>query len=156
MWLTEQQDTPGYDLIFGGSETPSCAVRMGMDGNRWSRRGNHVIMKLFLGVKEESCMEWVGFYKYLGLQKGPGLKTEACWALADVIMNCGRDWKRRGRIETKGPKAREVDISFSWTEVSSVSTPLFHGPEEKTSGMRNIADMVAQLESSSGGCECQH
>lgn len=58
-------------------------------------------------------------------------------------MNCGRDWKREEDGETKG-QGQKLDISFSWTEVSSVSTPLLPWTRENM-GISNIADMVAQL-----------
>ena len=65
----------------------------------------------------------------VGLQKGPGLKTEDVLGPSRCRMNCGRDWKRRRMVKPRA-EGQKLDKSFSWTEVSSVSTPLFHGPEK--------------------------
>lgn len=53
----------------------------------------------------------------VGLQKGPGLKTEDVLGPSRCHMNCGRDWKRRRMVKPRA-EGQKLDISFSWTEVS--------------------------------------
>lgn len=67
-----------------------------MDGNRWSRRSNHVIMALPLVKEKRIAFNGLGS-QVCGAAEGTWTKTEDVWALADMRMNC------EGELEEEGP-----------------------------------------------------